>query len=120
MIKNLYVYQDGQQIFDAATTGELFHFKGLVSELDALPFQVGSFVYSRGAGELLATDELHLLFRLQVPPEDSAGRWAPAVTNEEVLDRYSFLFCYCSVYDENCKEVTIGVPPPNEAACAFK
>lgn len=119
VIKNLYVYRDGTEIFEATTEGKLYSFSGFLDDVNALPFQVGSFVQSRGTGDLLAINDLHLLFRLHTPEADTVSEWPPAVVKKEVLDRYSFLFCYCSVYDEHCRDVTVGVAPPEHAQCSF-
>ncbi len=120
VIKNLTVFRDGQQIYDALAEGGQFSFNGFLDEVNALPFPTGSFVHTRGAGELLATNTIHVLFRLYVPEGDSLPGWPPGTVRDEVINRYSFLFCYCSVYDENCGEVVVGVKPPAGAQCTFR
>lgn len=114
-LTNILIFREGELIFDGAESRSYTDLNGIRSELDALPFPaMGIWVHQRRAGEMLEAGEMHLLFRLLVPPADSLGRSGPDVVRE-VMSRYSFVFCYCSVYREDCGVATLSArPPPGE------
>lgn len=50
---------------------------------------------------------------------DSLDRGAPEIVQDDVLEQRSFVFCYCSVYGEDCDVTYLGAEPPVENVCGF-
>lgn len=119
VLKNVLAYKDGDQIFDASETGTYFDFHDLLQELDRLPFNVSWYTYGYQAGELLPMGKEHPFISLEVPVIDTPGTSPPEMVRRDVFDRFSFVFCYCSVYDEHCNMTYLGTPPPAEKVCRF-
>lgn len=119
VLQKVLVYIDGETVFESTRSEEYFDFADMLSDLNALPFQVGTFTHGRAAGEMLQAGKEHLLFRFDVAKEDDDGEtWTPGIVRDQVIDRYSFVFCYCSVYGENCGETFLGAKPPSNS-CSF-
>ena len=52
--------------------------------------------------------------------EQMAARATPrTIVRHEVLERRGFVFCYCSVYEENCGQTHLGAAPPEADVCDF-
>lgn len=112
VLQKVLVYVDGDKVFESSTSEDYFEFTDFLGEIEALPFYVGTFTHGRTAGEMLQAGKEHLLFRLEVAEEDVGEKWTPGVVKEQIIERYSFAFCYCSVYGENCEETYLGAKPP--------
>lgn len=74
-------------------------------------------------GAMLEAREIHHLITVAVPfssvDTDALDRSPPAIITDDVLESYSFVFCYCSVYETDCDMTYLGSAPPVERACRF-
>ena len=118
VIENIVVFRDGEQVFDAVEAGGYLGYAEITQELEQLPFYIGTFTHGRYAGELLQAGKEHVLLRMDVPVIDSLSQWTPGIVRERVMNRYSFVFCYCSVYGENCGMTYVSQAPPSEHVCS--
>ncbi len=112
VLQKVLVFEDGEKVFESSKSEDYFDFAGFLDEINALPFYIGAYTHGRAAGEMLQAEKEHLLFRLEVEIEGDDAPWTPGIVKEQVIDRYSFAFCYCSVYGENCAETYLGAKPP--------
>ncbi len=117
VLKSVRVYRDQSIVYDSRMQEDNFDFKHFLGELDTLPFQVSSFTHGRKAGEMLRANTEHLFFRLEVPVTETLDQWSPGIVLDEVINHYSFVFCYCSVYDEHCGSSFLGSKPPDPNVC---
>lgn len=124
VVENVLVWRRGEKTFDASTSGERFYLAAVDDDLAELPFWAGSYKDPVAAGEMLRAGQVHPLITVPIPfgsfYRDSVPRWPPDVVMEDVLETYSFVFCYCSVYETDCDEVHLGSEPPVEDACGFR
>lgn len=122
VLRNLIVYRDGEAVFDAAESGGRYVFSEVKDDLDRLPFPALKLNLGYSAGELLAQDKIHHLITVAVPVQavDGTALDRPVVSLvTEVLESYSFVFCYCSVYEGDCATTYVGSAPPADRACRF-
>ena len=120
VLQNVLVYKDSIPIFNAIESGKYIDFAGVIDELEALPFYVSIFTQSRRAGEMLQAGEEHLLMQLETPVlKDNRGLSTTQIVREQVLDRYSLVFCYCSIYGDHCNATYLSAKPPNTNACSL-
>ena len=120
VLENILLFREGEPIFNAEESGGFLPYEAMLAEIRALPLDVSaSLTHSRHAGQMLQAGERHLLFRFEVSVVDSLGRWGPGAVRSEVMDRYSLVFCYCSVYGENCETTYVSVAPPSGEICRW-
>lgn len=117
VLSNVIGFRDGERFFDAVEENAYLEFEQFLGELEELPFAVGTFTHSRKAGEMLEQGETHLLFRITVPEIDTMQTSPTVIVRKQVVDRYGFVFCYCSVYGENCKQTNLGTVTESEGMC---
>jgi len=119
-LRDFLVYRDGEVVFAAAASGERYTFSDVKADLNRLPFPTLKLNFGYAAGQLLAEDEIHHLISVGVPMEavDEAALDRPVTEIvKDVLETYSFVFCYCSVYQSDCGTTYVGAEPPVERAC---
>lgn len=120
VLHSIRVFRDGALLFDGRRQGEAMSYGDVREDLRALPFPIVSDLTNElRVGEMLEARESHLLIRFEVATAESLGRYPPEVVRAEVMDRYSFVFCYCSVYGENCDVTSVSAPPPAGRVCEF-
>lgn len=123
VLKNVRVFDGEEPVFDAAQDDTAHFWGDLRQELDDLPFPVGMFKRPHPAGAFLEPGRVHDYVTLIVPMAprgtDPLGAWPPDVIQAEVLKQRSFVFCYCSVYGEDCGMTHLGAPPPAGDVCGF-
>ena len=73
---------------------------------------------------MLKAGEVHGFISVPIPfsaraQVDSSVGWLPNLVMEEVLEKRSYVFCYCSVYDEDCEQTHLGADPPEAEVCEF-
>lgn len=122
VLRNLLVYRDGEAVFDAAESGGRYVFSEMKADLDRLPFPTLKLNMGYSAGELLAEDEVHHVITVAVPVRavgDTAVDRPVASLITDVLESYSVVFCYCSVYGSDCAMTYVGSAPPADRACRF-
>ena len=118
VLDNIMIYRDSVLFYDAQASGGYMPMNDLLADLRSLPFPLGStFTNTRRAGEMLEAGRDHLLLRFEVPVLDSLERWVPGMVREEVMSRYSIVFCYCSVYGSHCGQTHISAAPPTANVC---
>lgn len=122
VLRNFLVYREGRTVFDAAESGERYAFAEVKEDLNELPFESLKLNLGYSAGQLLAEDEVHHLMTVGVRiraggkvDEATVDRSIPGVIIEDVLGTYSFVFCYCSVYETDCDMTYLGSEPPARA-----
>ena len=122
VVQNFIVFRDSTGVFDTDTSSGRYSFLRIREELEQLPFHVGAFTRAYVAGEMLEAGEEHLLIDLWIPSFDDVDSldYSPQRrVRDEVLDKRSFVLCYCSVYGEDCGMTFLGAPPPEESICGF-
>lgn len=120
VLDDIVVYNSDTLLFRSQPGEKYYDFSGFMDDVDRIGMGDFVFTHSRRAGELLRAGEEHLFFRVSVPvtmkdSELSGSRYL----RQEVLSKYSFVFCYCSVYGENCNRVHLGNDPPEGSSCRF-
>lgn len=94
------------------------------SRIGRLPFGSSYRYESYRPGDYLEAGEVYGFMSVAIPFASlrnvkSLSR-NPTDMVQEVLDQHSFVFCYCSVYEEDCGQVYLGAAPPEEAdVCDF-
>jgi len=118
VLQNILIFRDGEPVFNAVQSGRSVNFSDLLAELQELPFHVSSLTHGRRADELLQAGAEHLLIRMEVPLVDTLDRWTPGIVHARVMNHYSFVFCYCSVYGDNCGVTYLSAAPPSGEVCS--
>lgn len=123
VLKDLRVYREGELVFDAGDSGGKYALSDVKADLDRLPFPTLDLNQGYAAGEMLEAGEVHHLITVGVPfaavDADALESSPPTIIMDRVLERYSFVFCYCSVYGTDCDATYLGSAPPAEHACRF-
>jgi|GEM_PF-5126700 len=120
VLQDVVVFKKDSLFFQSQPGEKYYDFNGLIDDLEHINMSQSFFTHSRRGGELLRAGEEHLFFRLTVPVEiEGVEGTGLQYLRREVLSNYSFVFCYCSVYKENCNSVQLGPPPPESFACEF-
>ena len=118
VLKELYMYVDDELTFEGREEGQYIGFREVRAALQSSPYPItGLYTHGRFVGEMLEAGEEHIMFYFDVPAADSSGRYLPGIMKSEIVGRYSFVFCYCSVYGDNCKSQYLGSPPPESNVC---
>lgn len=121
VLESIVVYYDSTEVFYTDDPDRWLDFGGLRDSTQQLPAEIGLFTYSRRPGEMLKAGEAHLLFEATVDfsPSDSATLDG-ARQFRRLLNRYSHVFCYCSVYGDHCGQVIAkGYGYAPDDACGF-
>lgn len=120
VLKDVIIFYKDSLIFRSGPENRYYEFHELTEELEDLPFFVSTLTHARRSGELLRAGSDHLLFHLDIPIGDTIkGMSRSSYVRTEIIYNYSFVFCYCSVYGEDCQETYLAGPPPEERACSF-
>ncbi len=132
VVQNVLVFKEDQKIYDAEQSDGGNPLQELRREVRALPFAVSFLQHPYGKGDMLKAGEVHDFVAVGIPftvsnrdsliaavNRDSLGRGPSAIVKYGVLETYSFVFCYCSVYGTDCDAVHLGAEPPVENACGF-
>ncbi|MBX2822621.1 MAG: hypothetical protein KTR29_23190 [Rhodothermaceae bacterium] len=120
VLQDLIVFREDSLIFQSQPEEKYYDFEGFVDDLHRVGLGESFFTHSRRAGELLRAGEEHLFFRLTIPVEiEGVDKSGLGYLRQEVLSKYSFVFCYCSVYGENCNSIQLGPRPPETFSCTF-
>ncbi len=123
VLQNFLVFHDGEKVFDSAAQPDgYFSYEAIRDDLSKLPFRADAFTNAYTTGELLKAGAEHLLIDLEIAlptgEADSPADWPPNQVRRVIYTR-SFVFCYCSVYEEDCDQVHVGAEPPSEDVCDF-
>jgi hypothetical protein len=125
VIQNFLVFKGGKKIYDAEGEEDANWERGIRRDLEKLPFETVSLLQKPyGPGDMLSAGEVHSF--LSVPVSASAftdtsvfDGFPPLAVRDSVLDQRSFVYCYCSVYGEDCDQVHLGAYPPEADVCEF-
>jgi len=125
VIQNFLVFKGGKKIYDAEGEEDANWERGIRRDLEKLPFETVSLLQTPyGPGDMLSTGEVHSF--LSVPVSASAftdtsvfDGFPPLAVRDSVLGQRSFVYCYCSVYEEDCDQVHLGADPPEADVCDF-
>lgn len=131
VIENVVVFKDNQLIYDARQPGNGSSLQALRREIRELPFAVNFLQHPYSKGDMLKAGDIHDFVALGIPFDrsnraplvsagkgDSLGRSPLAIVKDDILETYSFVFCYCSVYGTDCKTAYLGTEPP-ASTCRF-
>ena len=68
-------------------------------------------------GAMMNADESRLLFAFMIPVNSIPDTLKGSTSNRirAMIDQYSFVMCYCSVYEQDCDHAAIGAEPPSNA-----
>jgi hypothetical protein len=125
VIQNFLVFKGGKKIYDAKGEEDADWEGGIRRDLEKLPFETVSLLQKPyGPGDMLSAGEVHSF--LSVPVSASAftdtsvfDGFPPLAVRDSVLGQRSFVYCYCSVYEEDCDQVHLGADPPEADVCDF-
>lgn len=116
------VFFEDSLIFRSGADEHYYDFKDFMENLQNLngSESIYSYTHSRRSGELMQAGKEHLFFNLTVPSDvEGINGSTTGYVRKEVLSRYSFAFCYCSVYGDRCNMVYLSEPPPGSFSCEF-
>ena len=120
VLEDLLVFYNDSLIFQSQPKGAFYNFDGFREDILAVTDEISILTYSRKAGQYLRAGKEHLFFNLEVPVSlPGVDKSGASYLRNEVLEKYSFVFCYCSIYEEDCKEMFLSSPPPTENNCSF-
>ena len=132
VVQNVLVFKDGRAIFDASRSDGTNPLAEVRDEVRALPFAVSFLQHPYEEGDMLQAGAVHDFVSVGIPftapnrdlleraaRRDSLGRQPLAIVRDGVLETYSFVFCYCSVYGTDCGSVHLGAEPPIGNACSL-
>ena len=125
VLDNVLVFEGEEKIYDAEQPDSINinYLQEVRRDLQKLPFATSLLRNAYPAGAMLQAGEVHEFFTVTIPfasvNSDSLDRWPPRIVVNDVLETYSFVFCYCSVYGTNCDMVYLGGEPPVEKACGL-
>lgn len=123
VLQNMLVFHGDTLVYDTAEDASDFFFSDVEGAVNELPFVTSVLKHPYGVGAMLKAGEIHDFLAVGIPMSavdaDTLDRWPPRIVIEDVLETYSFVFCYCSVYETNCDAVHLGGDPPVEKACGF-
>ena len=132
VLQNVLAFKEDQKIYDADQAYGGYPLPKVRREIRALPFAVSFLQNPYGKGDMLKAGEVHDFMAIGIPftvsnrealnaavRSDSLGRGPISIVKYGVLETYSFVFCYCSVYGTDCNMVYLGAEPPVENVCGF-
>ena len=123
VLQNVLVFQKDQKIYDAGQPDRANYLQEVRRDLRKLPFATSFLQRPYAAGDMLQAGEVHDFLAVGISftaaNRDSLGRSPSSIVKYDVLETYSFVFCYCSVYGTDCDVVSLGAEPPVENACGF-
>lgn len=124
VLQNVLVFHDGQKIYDAGQSDkDKNYLQEVRREVRTLPFAASFLQHPYRKGTMLKAGEVHDFLAVGIPfaavNRDSLDRGPSDIVKYDVLETYSFVFCYCSVYGTDCDVVHLGAEPPVENACGF-
>ncbi len=123
VLQNVVVFQKDQKIYDAGQSDRGNYLQEVRRDLRKLPFATSFLQRPYTAGDMLQAGEVHDFLAVGIPftavDRDSLGPSPSSIVMYDVLQTYSFVFCYCSVYGTDCDVVSLGAEPPVENVCRF-
>jgi hypothetical protein len=114
-------------VYSVKDTSGYYSFNRVRDDFRNLPFATDAFTRPYAEGQMLKAGGRHTLMRATIPKAakdslvhpDSLDSWPPGVLRDSVMSNRSFVFCYCSVYEEDCDQVHLGADPPEADVCDF-
>ena len=90
-------------------------------EMRALPFGLGILTAARGPGDMIQSGDEMVLMRVRARYDAGARAFNGGVLDTllAIFYRRSFVYCYCSVYDEHCRQAHLGADPPTPDVCGY-
>ena len=124
VIENFLVFEGEEKIFDAVQADSAYQKRGVRRGLRQLPFGTGFLNESYGPGDMLKSGEVHGFMSVSISLSADTSvtegpRWLPNLVQDEVLEKRSYVFCYCSVYGSDCDQTHLGGAPPQADVCEF-
>ncbi|HMB92759.1 MAG TPA: hypothetical protein VKP65_18050 [Rhodothermales bacterium] len=123
VLENVLIFEGEEKVFDSAQLDSTYTLQEVKRDLARLPFAVSFLRHSYAAGDMLQAGEVHPYMTVVIPfaslNRDTLNQSPPDIVQSEVLERRSFVFCYCSVYREDCDVTYLGAIPPAQNVCGF-
>lgn len=122
VLENILIFEENEKIFDSAQLDSTYAFHEVKRDLGQLPFAASLFQNPYSVGDMLQAGEVHYYMTVAIPFSVTRGaldQWPPDIVQSEVLEQRTFVFCYCSVYEEDCDMTYLGSAPPVNNVCGF-
>ena len=121
VLNNVLIFEDEEKVFDSAQLDSTYDFQEVKRDLARLPFAVTFLHNGYSAGDMLRAGEVHHYMTVAIPfaavNRDTLNQSPPDIVQTNVLEKRSFVFCYCSVYQEDCGMTYLGAAPPAQNMC---
>lgn len=121
VLEDIVVFTGEEDGLASVPSDSMSYLQAVGQDVDRLPFDAGVLRRPYAEGAMLPAGEVHHFATVIVPYSAvDSDTLDPIVTiRNEVMERHSVVFCYCSVYGEDCDMTYLGAEPPVADVCGF-